>query len=125
MLDRQTKLRDFVGREVYLCQSRLVKAMLDRGLAEWEEIENLVATCIQRGDDLCEGCREGGDCENEEPQEIFEWWAVSSWLAKQLDDQGEPILDSAYGIWWGRTTTGQAIHLDHVVEVIYDTLGRD
>jgi len=52
-------------------------------------------------------------------QEIFEWWVVDEWMAQKLIDQGEPVLKNDYGYWWGRTTTGQAISLDSVIEAIY------
>lgn len=53
-----------------------------------------------------------------EMQEIFEWWAVSSFLAEDLKKQGEPVCDTG-SVWvWGRTTTGQAILLDGVISRI-------
>jgi len=51
----------------------------------------------------------------EEPREIFEWWLVSDWLADKLYRAGEPVLRNAYGTWWGRTTTGQDLHIDEVI----------
>jgi len=48
-----------------------------------------------------------------EPQDIFEWWMVSSYLCEKLEAQGCCVIDSE-GIW-GRTTTGQAILLDYVI----------
>ena len=60
--------------------------------------------------------------EQSEPQEIFEWWLVSDFMAKKLEDQKEPILKNDYGTWWGRTYTGQSIFLDHVIEEIYKSL---
>lgn len=58
------------------------------------------------------------ESEQEEPQEVFEWWAVSNWLASQLEEQGEPILKNEYGTWWGRTCTGQSISMDYVIQEI-------
>lgn len=60
--------------------------------------------------------------ENAEPAEIFEWWLVSPWLARELRALNEPILKlhEGYGaIWWGRTCTGQAIALDPTFYEIY------
>lgn len=56
--------------------------------------------------------------EQEDPQEIFEWWVVSDWLASKLEEYGEPILKSDYETWWGRTCTGQSIKLDYIIEKI-------
>jgi hypothetical protein len=53
-----------------------------------------------------------------QPHEIFEWWAVTGWLAEQLQQIGQPVLDNDFGHWWGRTCTGQAIILDGVMQKI-------
>jgi hypothetical protein len=53
-----------------------------------------------------------------EPQEVYEWWLVSSWLAGELSAIGEPVIDNDYGYWWGRTCTGQAIKLDGTMQEI-------
>lgn len=53
-----------------------------------------------------------------EPQEILEWWAISEWFASKLRDKGECILDNDYGIWWGRTCSGQSVVLDAVIQDI-------
>lgn len=54
-----------------------------------------------------------------EPQEVYEWWAVSSWLADRLAEHDEVLHRDLYGlIVWGRCTTGQAILLDGVIVAI-------
>jgi hypothetical protein len=51
--------------------------------------------------------------------EVYEHWAVSSWLADKLEAQGERVdRDFAGLIVWARTTTGQAIAMDGVIERI-------
>jgi len=60
--------------------------------------------------------------EEEDPQEIFEWWLITEWLAQKLREKQEPILENEYGIWWGRTCTGQAILLDSVITEICSDL---
>lgn len=57
-------------------------------------------------------------CDNDGGQEVLEWWLVSSWLAKELDSIGEPILDNDFSTWWGRTCSGQAIIADGVMQRI-------
>ena len=96
----QNELGQFVDREVYICQSSLVDKLLSMNFFSFDGIENLYT--------------------ESRIQEIYEWWVVSKWLAKKLQDQGEPIIENDYGIWWGRTTTGQAIFLDAVIERIYN-----
>ena len=59
----------------------------------------------------------------EEPIEItseaLEHWIVSDWLADRLEEKGEMILKDFLGLTiWGRTTSGQAISIDNVIEEI-------
>ena len=54
--------------------------------------------------------------------EVFEHWLVSNWLSKELDAHREVTVE-CYGLTiWCRTTTGQAIHCDSVMEQIYQEL---
>ncbi len=63
-------------------------------------------------------------CESEgidfERREVFEHWAVSSWFADELRERGETVVDAQD--WnvqiWARTTTGQAISMDWIVQDI-------
>lgn len=64
-----------------------------------------------------------GACEQDglEPyqREVFEHWAVSTWLADKLIERGEKVDTGFAGLnVWARTTTGQAISIDHVIEEI-------
>lgn len=55
--------------------------------------------------------------------EIFAWYVVSSSLAQDLEDAGEVVVRDWYGFdIWGRTTFGQAISMDTVIQAIYDNL---
>ncbi|MGJ8641726.1 MAG: hypothetical protein ACSHYA_20215, partial [Opitutaceae bacterium] len=52
--------------------------------------------------------------------EVFEHWIVSEWLADLLEKSGEIIERGFHGlIIWGRTTSGQSIELDSVMESIH------
>jgi len=54
------------------------------------------------------------------PNEALEHWLVSEWLGKRLQEEGEMVIDF-YGLTiWGRTTSGQAIYIDSVIEDIYN-----
>lgn len=75
-----------------------------------EELQNQIDSIDNEIEELTE--------EQENPQEIFEWWIISNWLAKELKEQGEPILENDYGIWWGRTCTGQSIKMDGIIRKI-------
>jgi len=132
---REQEVDSFVNREVYSCQTALVEELLRRHVFSVDEIENVYrpfdgellnpTECLNCHNDfpfldsetgLCESCYE----DEQTPQEIFEWWLVSSWFARKLLLAGEPIIDNGYGVWWGRTTTGQAISLDIIIEKIFD-----
>jgi hypothetical protein len=57
-------------------------------------------------------------------REIFEHWIVSDWLAEKLAAKGERIdTDFAGMTVWGRTTTGQAIYMDSVIQEIHQHIG--
>ncbi len=57
----------------------------------------------------------------DEPAEIFEWYAVTNWFAEKLRAQGQCILEYGCHSYWGRCTTGQAVLLDFVITMIaYD-----
>lgn len=52
-------------------------------------------------------------------REVFEHWAVSQWLAEKLIAKGERVDTDFAGLnVWARTTTGQAISADSVIEAI-------
>lgn len=51
--------------------------------------------------------------------EVYEHWIVSDWLADKLEARGEKVdRDFAGMTVWARTTTGQAIACDSVIESI-------
>jgi hypothetical protein len=77
---------------------------------------------IANGDwqELCEA-------EGIEPydREVFEHWIVSDWLADKLEAKGEKVDRDFAGLTvWARTTTGQAIYMDSVIEAITAELNK-
>lgn len=65
------------------------------------------------------------DLQNEmdDPTEALEFWIVTNWLADKLEKQGELITNDFMGFnIWGRTTSGQAISMDYVMEKIAKTV---
>ena len=70
-------------------------------------------------------CCEHNDIEPYE-REVFEHWIVSRWLGENLAAKGEKVdFDFAGLVIWARTTTEQAIHLDHVIQQIAKDLAND
>jgi len=61
----------------------------------------------------------------ENPAEIYEWWRVTDWLGEQLLKIGEPVLDTCYGKWWGRTCTGQQYIMDGTLQEVASQFARE
>lgn len=58
--------------------------------------------------------------------DVFEHWSVTEWLADRLQAKGEKLdRDFAGLIVWARTTTGQQIVLDAVIQEIAADLTRE
>lgn len=55
--------------------------------------------------------------------EAYEHWAVTTWLCRKLAECGEITGDLLDFEVWGRTCTGQAIALDHVIASIAAEMG--
>jgi hypothetical protein len=52
-------------------------------------------------------------------REVFEHWIVSDWLADRLAEKGEKVGKDFAGMTiWARTTSGQGIASDSVIEAI-------
>lgn len=124
------------------CDSCLIDTLLKaqatddgRTILEYEDIENLYPDpsdwtheqcrdwLQERGTDLPD---DDADLEewwalirdNAEAAEIYEWYAVTSWLCGKLRAIGECVLDTDYGCWWGRTCTGQALIMDATLQQV-------
>ncbi len=56
--------------------------------------------------------------------EVYEYWIISDWLASKLEQEwGEVVVRDYHGLTiWGRTTTGQAISMDAVMQQIHRNL---
>ena len=50
--------------------------------------------------------------------DVMEWWLVSPYLAQELKQQGEVIIDALGCHWWGRQSSGQAIYMDAAIQEI-------
>lgn len=56
--------------------------------------------------------------DTQDPQEVFEWWAVSNSLAEKLCTCGFPVIRNNVGYWWGRTESGQALTADYALNCV-------
>jgi hypothetical protein len=126
----------YLDRDVLCCDSALVDDMMKAGVKGFsiDEVRNMYpdpsdwddATCRSflddRGvsyddeDDNLDYLKElVRDCD---PNEAYEWWRVTEWLAKGLDELGEIILENDYGYWWGRGCTGQQMIMDGTLQEV-------
>lgn len=135
----------FVSREVLTCFSYEMEAVLrassehnnkDYPLPTYDDIENMYEyKCPECGEGFqtvseyekdhetetavsykCPNCEKTFDGEPEsEPQEVCEWWIVTSYLYDKLKEKGQVVLEWGNNCYWGRCTTGQAILLDGII----------
>lgn len=102
-----------IDDQVFCCQSSLVEEALKQDWFQFNDISNLYETCKDSGETLCLDCKRHDGCSQEELKEVFEWYAVSTWLGKELIKRGAVVLDNDYGVWYGRECTGQAMSMDN------------
>lgn len=50
--------------------------------------------------------------------EALEHWIVTDWFSRKLEEKGEMVTEFMGLTIWGRTTSGQAIYIDGVIEEI-------
>ena len=60
----------------------------------------------------------------EKYNEVLEWWLVTPYMAELLKGNGEIILADYDCCWWGRTTAGQALYMDYVIQKIAEQTER-
>ena len=80
-------------------QNLVVEELMRHNESLWEELQNL-----------------------DENSEIMEWWLVTPYMAELLKEKGEVILSDYDCYWWGRTTSGQALYMDGVIQEIAEQM---
>lgn len=140
--DYEQRARRFVECHVLLCQSGLIGHLLARNDIPgftWDDVTNLCDDSVEAVEEYLfyKSPLEATDWQElpfdereslarehgfePEQQEIYEWWAVTPYLAERLSQVGEPLLENDFGRWWGRTCTGQAISMDRVIaRILHD-----
>lgn len=107
--------------------------------AGWSVVSHIGAGCravkndAATDEDVTPYCSDASEawqaaCEQDdiEPHEleVYEHWAVSTWLAEKLAAKGEKVDTDFTGLCvWARTTTGQAIAADSVILAIVSETG--
>lgn len=102
-MTNQKELEIFVSNNVYVCMTVIIGELLkcsgDFQNAYYDEMNY--------------------DCD------WLEVWSVSDYLAEKLRDEGEFVLEYGWHNLWFRTTSGQAIFMDGVIEDIYNELTKN
>jgi hypothetical protein len=98
-----------VEREILCCISAMLNAIspVAEQIEGYDTFLSLLGHRIDEDDEL-------------EEFEVYEHWVVSNWLADKLRAKGEIVEDYLGLTIWGRTTTGQRISLDSVIQEIVD-----
>ena len=113
-----------VETEILADQTSLVTECFVKGVFDYEDIVNETNYISENGElvtgEALRKARQKGDFEEKHEEvfkEIFSWHLVD-WLGDFLEEKGEPILRNDHGTWWGRTTFGQMIYQDWVIQKI-------
>ena len=102
----QDNCRRLVDNNVYYNISHLISELSGQN----KYSDELLDVCINYNNDPFDDC----------PEEALEHWIISEWLAKRLKAEGEMVIGFMGLTIWGRTTSGQAIYIDAVIEDIYN-----
>ena len=76
--------------------------------------QNLVVEELMKHDESLLGSLQNFD----DSSEVLERWLVTPYMAELLKEKGEVILSDYDCYWWGRTTSGQALYMDGVIQEI-------
>lgn len=102
-------IEQIIDQEIYTNQDSLVRKCFTEEIFEWDDVANLYHGVYDH---------EQGE-EEQEVQEIMQWFSVSERLAKKLIEVGAPVLDSNYGYFWGRCEFGNALKYDSALNAVY------
>lgn len=107
--ERQAVVDRIIKDEVYCLQNEVV-ALILKTEENYDDIHNFYT--------------ENEDTGEQEPQEVYQWFAVSGWLADKLVAIGETVLTCGYGNWFGRTCFGQALEMDSTWDNVADLIEK-
>lgn len=136
--EHKKEVERWVSNRIYMNQTLLVEDAFKTNLFSIDDISNLYIS-LEKAIEMSIAPEKYNvddedsiqELENElgivigEPQEIFSWYLIDEWFSRRLEEAGEPILRNEYGVWWGRTTYGQLIVSDGVIQrVVWDIMNK-
>jgi hypothetical protein len=121
-------LSDATEQAMELCSPILdyEDAARDAGF-ERSDAGHLIRYPTDRDAETADSWEEACEIAEVEPyeREVYEHWIVSDWLADHLAKRGEKVDKDFCGLTvWARTTTGQAIANDYVIDDILRELSE-
>jgi len=143
--EQREKIEKIIEKKIFVKQTELVEILFSKGVEKQEDVDNfrvdidemnlerLMEYADEEGIEY-RGQDDGEDIEyyryvileeirdEQDPQDIQEWWLVAPDMADYLMNHGEPVLETNYGAWWGRTRSGQEIIMDPTLWEIYSEI---
>ena len=83
-------------------------------------VTGLIAALVEYNDEEAMLLQHGDPESSEEAYPAHEVWAIDEWLAERLVKNGGRIGMWWTGHYWARGATGQAIHMDTIIQAIAD-----
>lgn len=136
---QQDDLRQFVDNEVLCCVTSMIEE-LQGYQADWTclyEMDNQQLTdeeCLkhyndqgyhQEPTDTDEMKIEHIRDNREDEREPLEYHIVTKWFYEKLKENNEVVFTNDFNYFWGRTTSGQMIMMDSIIETIYIKVQAD
>lgn len=121
----EARTDQLIAHDIYARQDNAIAAFIAADDCIYNDIKNLYRDACQNCgesidvDSAAECCKKCGtkyDGSNQVAVEVYEWWAVSEYLAGLLTQISEVTWHGPDCYIWGRCTTGQAIHSDGVIQ---------
>lgn len=107
-----------------LAQEELQDLLTAEGYDDLPDSAGACSELLQQHLQDADEWRDFCDTHNIEPhtREVFCHYVVTDWFASRLKEHGEVIGEIGGLVIWGRTTCGQMISMDHVVQQIHQEL---
>ena len=87
-------------------------------------VDNIVRFVLENDEEALEDMTDANTYDEDgEGTEVLQYLVVTDWLATKLEEKGEVVVSGFRGLTvWGRSTFGQSISMDTVIEDIYNEL---